>query len=150
MSDVTGLAGTDRFYSLSRPALADRQAAGPAAARDIWTPGNKGVLIQGSQKETREQLSLPKVQPGSLSAGEKAELDKACKEFESFFTYYMLKNMDKTVIRSDNSPGNSRAMQFYREMLYERIADSSSEKGVGLSQSMSTQMQQFLINNTYK
>ncbi len=94
--------------------------------------------------------ALHSVNTRQMSEKEKAELQEACKEFESFFLYYLLKNMDKTVLRSENSLDGGRPAQFYREMLYEKIAASSASKGMGLSDKINAQMQQFLINRTYK
>lgn len=143
MSDISGINSGERFYPL-RPVSVKNLAE---EKKDELSSGNKGILKNGLQKE---KTALSVCRRKEISAKEKAELKKACQEFESFFNYYLLKNMDKTVMRSENSLNGSRPMQFYREMLYERIADNTAEKGTGLSQSMNAQMQKFMINSTYK
>lgn len=101
---------------------------------------------------------LPLPQEGSVPAGpssarpaapanhpvapSRAAAEEAARQFESFFLYMLLKEMDKTVNRSSLF-GDSMASRFYREMYYERIADALSESGspLGVSDLLLTQLQ---------
>jgi len=143
MSAPLSAAQGNKYYSL-RPDPAQIRTEGK---KDSLASGNKGILKNGLQKEKTAPAGLQKK---DISVKEKAEMAKACKEFESFFNYYLLKNMDKTVMRSQNSLDKSRPMQFYREMFYERVAENAAQKGTGLADTMNRQMQKFLINRTYK
>ncbi|MBD3264292.1 MAG: hypothetical protein GF375_04230 [Candidatus Omnitrophica bacterium] len=118
---------------------------------DLWWPPNKGILYKGEQKLTREKLiSEFKSKQNGLDPEQEEALREACKDFESFFLYYLLKTMDKTVDRSEGLLGESRPMQFYREMFYENIADRISAVGMGLQKTLYNQLTQFLLNKTYK
>lgn len=101
---------------------------------------------------------LPLPQEGSVPAGpssaqpatpanhtvapSRATVEEAASQFESFFLYMLLKEMDKTVNRSSLF-GDGMATRFYREMYYERIADALSESGspLGVSDLLLTQLQ---------
>jgi peptidoglycan hydrolase FlgJ len=118
---------------------------------DLWWPPNQGVLYKGQQKLTKEKLLAQQVDAKKeLSLKEKKELDQACQDFESFFTYYLLKTMDKTVPRGEGVLKDSLASKFYREMFYERLSDTISQAGIGIKDVMYDQMKETLINKVYK
>ncbi len=70
----------------------------------------------------------------SLTKDKKEELQKikkACQDFESIFTYYLLKNMRQTIPKSQNavsSPGKDT----YNMILDQKIAEDFSRRGNGL------------------
>lgn len=116
----------------------------------LWWPPNQGDLASGEQKITHQEL-LAQIKPQEEVDPEKqAELKSACRQFESFFMYYLLKEMDKTVPREEGLMGNSMPQKFYREMFYERLADTMSESGMGLSKFLYDQLSQSLVNRIYK
>jgi flagellar protein FlgJ len=122
-----------------------------ALGEDLWWPPNKGVLLKGEQRATKEAL-LEELQgkKKSLSAEEEKELRQACQDFESFFLYYLLKVMDKTIPREGGIIQDSHTMRMYREMWYERLADTMAQKGMGLGEHLFTQVSQSLLNRVYK
>jgi Rod binding domain-containing protein len=101
---------------------------------------------------------LPLPQEGSVPAGpssaqpaastnppvapSRATAEEAARQFESFFLYMLLKEMDKTVNRSSLF-GDSMASRFYREMYYEQLADALTESGspLGVSDLLLSQLQ---------
>lgn len=70
----------------------------------------------------------------ALTKDRKEELQKikkACQDFESIFTYYLLKNMRQTIPKSQNavsSPGKDT----YNMILDQKIAEDFSRRGNGL------------------
>ncbi len=61
------------------------------------------------------------------------KLKEACKEFESFFIYYILKTMRKTIPKT-NLFGNGLSMNVYTSMLDEQFANKISDAGgIGLA-----------------
>jgi Rod binding domain-containing protein len=101
---------------------------------------------------------LPLPQEGSVPAGPSsaqpgaatalpaapghATAEEAARQFESFFLYMLLKEMDKTVSRSSLF-GDSMASRFYREMYYEQLADAltESESPLGVADLLLSQLQ---------
>ncbi len=117
---------------------------------DLWWPPNKGILYKGEQKLTREKL-LKEIEARNkkVSKEELAKLKKACQDFESFFVYYLLKVMDKTVPHGEGILGDSRPTQFYRDMFYEDLANEISRRGMGLADVIYSQAKQYLLNRVY-
>ncbi len=112
-------------------------------SRDIWSVDNKGVLIGGEQKATFEKLS----KANSLSPEEDAKLKKACKDFESFFLYYLLKQMRASIPKDEGIMEESRAQEFYQDMFDEKVADKmAASKGMGLAATLYKQVKDSLLN----
>jgi flagellar protein FlgJ len=120
------------------------------AEENVWWPPNGGTLSAGEQKATRDELAAQASSQEKASPEEEAKLKDACRQFESFFLYYLLKEMDKTIPREQGLMGNSLAQKFYREMFYERLADTMSENGMGISQYLYDQLSQSSVNRIYK
>ncbi len=57
-------------------------------------------------------------------------IEKIAQDFESFFIYTMLKEMDKTI----NSSDKSFMKQTYMSVMYEKIGDYMARKGIGLKE----------------
>ena len=155
MTDYMNTSFTHRDVSLQKLSNSSefnfKKTISPSPRQDIWSLGNKGVLIKGEQKLTHQKLlSALRKDKKALNAEEEARLRKACQDFESFFVYYLLKNMDETVPRDKSILGKSRSQQFYREMFYENLADDISRRGIGLADTMYNQMRQFLLHKLYK
>jgi len=116
----------------------------------LWWPPNQGIFIGGEQKLTHEALTKELAEQEQVDPEKEKELKSACGQFESFFLYYLLKVMDKTIPRGEGLLGDSLAQRFYREMFYEDLADKISESGMGLGQFMYDQLSQSLVNRVYK
>jgi peptidoglycan hydrolase FlgJ len=113
-------------------------------SKDIWSVDNKGTLIKGEQKATFEKLSKPK---NALSPEEDAKLKKACKDFESFFLYYLLKQMRASIPKDEGIMEESRAQEYYQDMFDEKIADKvAGSKGMGLADTLYKQVKDGLLN----
>ena len=84
----------------------------------------------------------PAASVGRAPGAGKATAEEAARQFESFFLYMLLKEMDKTVSRSSLF-GDSLASRFYREMYYERLSDAMSARGspLGVSELLLSQLQ---------
>lgn len=68
-------------------------------------------------------------------------LKKACRDFESIFVNYMMKQMRQTVNKENNVMGTSRAEEMYTSMLDSEVAkDVSKARGIGLADMMYRQM----------
>lgn len=73
--------------------------------------------------------------------GTDEEIMDACKEFESYFLHYMLKQMGKTVGSENGLFGSSNASNIYQDMYYEEVAKSATNSGgIGLASFMYKQM----------
>ena len=89
------------------------------------------------------------LQPTSLSAaknpenpgvGRKEELENACRDFESLFVHYMLKQMRETV-PDDGLFGGGQAEKMYTSMMDTEVAkEISRQRGLGLAPMMYRQM----------
>jgi len=67
--------------------------------------------------------------------------EQAAAQFESFFLYLLLRELDKTVPRS-GFLGSTLADDFFRDMYYERLADALCEGAspLGLSELIGSQL----------
>ncbi len=85
-----------------------------------------------------------KASDGTLTEKEKADLMKACTDFESYFIQSLYKEMRKTVDAVNPDGGfikKSQAEKFFQEMLDEEAAKASAKAGgIGLAQNMYNQM----------
>ena len=70
------------------------------------------------------------------------ELMDACKQFESYFSEQMFKEMMKTIPESeDTSSSNSQLMDYYKDEMVQQIAsDSTEQNSLGLAQMLYEQM----------
>lgn len=59
------------------------------------------------------------------------KIKKACQEFETVFTYFLLKNMRQTIPKSQNSVA-STGKDTYNMIMDQKIAEDFSRKGNGL------------------
>jgi peptidoglycan hydrolase FlgJ len=118
-------------------------AAQSSLSKNIWSVDNKGVLVSGEQKATFEKLS----KKDSLSPEEDAKLKKACKDFESFFVYYLLKQMRASIPKDEGILEASHAQEIYQDMFDERVSDKiASSKGMGLGAMLYKQVKNSLLN----
>ncbi len=96
---------------------------------DIQPVNNKEVFTQDKLTKAEELLK-----GSSLSPQKDAKLKKACRDFESFFVYYLLKQMRATISK-DSALEESRAQEIYYQMFDQAIAEKIAQnpKGIGLS-----------------
>jgi peptidoglycan hydrolase FlgJ len=59
------------------------------------------------------------------------KIKKACKDFESIFTYYLLKTMRETVPKGA-SVGSSSGKDTYYMLMDQKVSEEMSNKGTGL------------------
>lgn len=78
----------------------------------------------------------------ALAKAEDKELMDACREFEAYFLEQLMKQMEKTVIKSDLTE-ESETESYFKEMLYQEYAARATEgEGVGIAKMMYEQMKQ--------
>ena len=67
-------------------------------------------------------------------------LTTACKEFESLFVHQLLKTMGESM--TDGFFGSGLASDFYKDMLFQSIADSVAQRGsLGIKDVLERSMQ---------
>lgn len=81
--------------------------------------------ITAVSPQTSEKVSSPK-----YSEEELKKLKKSCADFESIFTYQLLKTMRKTV--PENKTGMNYGKDTYTMMMDQKLAESISSHGNGL------------------
>lgn len=112
---------------------------------DIQPVTKREVFIQNKLVKTEELLKNSR----SLSPQEDAKLKKACRDFESFFVYYLLKQMRATIPK-DGALKGSRAEEFYYQMFDEAVAEKIAQtpKGIGLSSFLYEQLKHSIVKTS--
>ncbi len=64
-------------------------------------------------------------------------IEKIAQDFESFFIYTMLKEMEKTT----NSSDKSFMKQTYMSVMYEKLGDYIARKGIGIKEMIAEHME---------
>lgn len=79
---------------------------------------------------------------GDYSSATDDELMDACKQFESYFLEQVFKEMEKTVMKSEDSDSStSNLVDFFKDNTIQELASDSTEKnGLGLAQMLYEQM----------
>ena len=77
-------------------------------------------------EQVKNTESTPKQKKDDLQ-----KIKKACKDFESIFTYYLLKTMRETVPKGANL-GSSSGKDTYYMLMDQKVAEELSNKGNGL------------------
>ena len=70
------------------------------------------------------------------------ELLDVCKQFEAYFMEQVFKQMEKTVIKADESSGNSGALvDYFKDSAIQELTKTSTEtQGLGIAQALYEQM----------
>ncbi len=77
----------------------------------------------------------------ALNTEKKEEIEKAAKEFETYFIGYMYKEMRKTIDDSNSLIPKSQAQKTFEDMLVDEYAKNSTlSGGIGLAKMMVEQM----------
>lgn len=79
---------------------------------------------------------------GKLSPEKQKALRNACEEFESFFTYMLLKEMQKTVPQNTLINGG-RGEEIFRDMMYEEMGKKIAHSpggGIGIADMLYRQL----------
>ena len=87
---------------------------------------NINSAINKTLDQSQANIALTKDRKEELQ-----KIKKACQDFESIFTYYLLKNMRQTIPKSQNvvsSPGKDT----YNMIMDQKIAEDFSRRGNGL------------------
>jgi peptidoglycan hydrolase FlgJ len=102
--------------------------------------------ITAVQPQANEKVSSSK-----HSAEETRKLRKACADFESIFTYQLLKTMRKTIPESKTGM-NNYGKDTYTMMMDQKLAESISSKanGLGLQKALYEQLTKNKIQETIK
>jgi flagellar protein FlgJ len=88
----------------------------------------------------QKQVSALKKEGQAPHQQRETQLRKACRDFESIFVNYMMKQMRQTVTK-DGVIGSSQAQQLYTSMLDSEVAKNiSQERGMGLAAMLYKQM----------
>lgn len=96
------------------------------------TPVNQMALIH------KGQSTKPTAQ--DKKSQQDTELNKACRDFESIFVNYMMKQMRQTVMKQEVM-GTSRSEELYTSMLDSEVAKNVSQaRGIGLADVLYKQM----------
>jgi flagellar protein FlgJ len=125
--------------------------------RYIWPEGDNIMDISsvGSYNTSITQASLAKTEQNKAEAFQKvlnsaaaskdeAALEKACKEFETYFINYLFKQMQNSVNSINNGEGiikKSQGEQIFTEMLTEEYSKTATAQGgIGLADMMYKQL----------
>ena len=104
-----------------------------------------GAAFNNSQLSIEQRIRLEQIKgPGSK---EEKDLLHAAQEFESFFTYMLLKEMRKTVSETPLFHGG-RAEEIFRDMLDEEMAKDmahTSGQGLGIADILYQQLSRPMI-----
>ena len=69
----------------------------------------------------------------SAEGNELQRAKKVSEEVESLFVYQLLKEMDKTTMRDEDSIFNGRSEEIYRSLYYQELArELSRQQGIGI------------------
>lgn len=79
---------------------------------------------------------------GDLSAASDEKLMEVCKEFEAYFVEQVMKEVEKTIPKSEDEDASmSQLTDFYKdEMIKSLAADMCEQQDLGLAQQMYEQM----------
>jgi len=66
-----------------------------------------------------------------------SDIEKVAQDFESYFLYVMLKEMEKTT----NSSNKSYMKQTYMSIMYEKVGDYMAKKGIGIKEMIAEHLQ---------
>ncbi|MBQ3513300.1 MAG: rod-binding protein [Lachnospiraceae bacterium] len=84
--------------------------------------------------------SIQNMSNSSLVNSTDEELMDACREFEAYFIEQLMKQMQKTVMKSGLTE-ESETESYFKEMLYQEYAAKASEgEGIGIAQMLYEQM----------
>lgn len=98
------------------------------------------IAVKGSELLTNRNSSPSSTSQGIADDGRKAQIEKACRDFESLFIHQMLKQMRETVPQNGIFSGGS-AEQLYTSMLDGEVAKTiSNQRGIGLAPALIRQL----------
>ena len=84
--------------------------------------------------------SIQNMTNSSLVNSTDEELMGACREFEAYFIEQLMKQMQKTVIKSELTE-ESETESYFKEMLYQQYAAEAAEgEGIGIAKMLYEQM----------
>ena len=102
--------------------------------------GSDMFQYASSITSSNTSTSIQNMKDASLVNSTDEELMDACREFEAYFVEQLMKQMQKTVIKSELTE-ESETESYFKEMLYQEYAAEASEgQGVGIAKMMYEQM----------
>lgn len=102
--------------------------------------GSDMFQYASSITSSNTSTSIQNMKDTSLVNSTDEELMDACREFEAYFVEQLMKQMQKTVIKSELTE-ESETESYFKEMLYqEYAAEASKGQGVGIAKMMYEQM----------
>ena len=102
--------------------------------------GSAMFQYASSITSSNTSTSIQNMKDTSLVNSTDEELMDACREFEAYFVEQLMKQMQKTVIKSELTE-ESETESYFKEMLYqEYAAEASKGQGVGIAKMMYEQM----------
>lgn len=102
--------------------------------------GSDMFQYASSITSSNTSTSIQNMTDSSLVNSTDEELMDACREFEAYFLEQLMKQMQKTVIKSDLTE-ESETESYFKEMLYQEYATQASKgEGIGIAKMMYEQM----------
>jgi len=100
------------------------------------------MQIQRQSGETKSEDTFQAALDNAIENKDKAQLRKACIEFESYFVHMMFKEMRKSVDSLGGIFPKGQAEQIFEDMLDEEVAKAiANGRGIGLADMMYKQME---------
>ena len=102
--------------------------------------------IYGSYMDQQvEQAKTSKIKETvskDYSAATDAELMDVCKQFEAYFMEQVFKEMEKTIIKDENSTGSTTALvDYFKDSALQELTNTAADtQGLGIAQMLYEQM----------
>lgn len=128
-----------------------RVASAGVRSEPLWSRPNKGVFQGGDAAQQMPDEVNKAAAAKELDPKEAAALQKACKDFESFFVSQLMKQMRSTIPQGGFLE-DSRAVQLYREMLDESLSDvvADSPQGIGIADMLYKRVSEERLRRVYQ
>ena len=102
--------------------------------------GNDMFQYASSITSSNTSTSIQNKKDTSFVNSTDEELMDACREFESYFVEQLMKQMQKTVMKSELTE-ESETESYFKDMLYQEYASEASQgEGIGIAKMMYEQL----------
>lgn len=109
----------------------------------IGIDGIAGLVDQtGKSAADSRSNALQNKLGGDLTSASDEKLKEVCKEFEAYFVEQVMKEVEKTIPKSEDEDASmSQLTEFYKEEMIQTLAqDVCKQQNLGLAQQMYEQM----------